>query len=407
MTRCPHRSLLSFENFAHGTPRGEIDELRATQRLVWEPDEHAAGGHWLVLQRADIDQVLGTPELFTNRFGPLLEDFPPEVLAAQQQTMTFMDPPGHTRYRRLVEPAFRPKATAAREPVMRSFAREILDGVIPQGRCEFVSEVALQMPMRVMYHVLGVRAEDFARVVDLTNTALLADDPDFAESRQAGFAASMQLMEFGAALAADHRRQPRDTLTMEVLDSGIDGHRITDAEFGMFFNNLIAGGLETTRNTLAWAMYELIAHPEQYRRLQADPALVPNAVEETLRHRNTVVFLRRTATRDLELAGEQIRRGDKLVCILGAPNRDSAFFERPDEFDITRPVEHTRRHYRTFGFGPHFCLGMAQARLNLTVMLEEIARRIHNPRLLAEPRFARSIFMDGFKELQIEFDTGG
>lgn len=403
MSSCPHRSLLGFENFTHGTPREQIEALRATKRLVWEPDEHATGGHWLVLQRADIDHVLGTPELFTNRFGPLLDDFPPEALAAQQQTVTFMDPPQHTRYRRLVEHAFRPKATAAREPAMRRFAQEILDAVIPKGRCEFVGEVAVQMPMRVMYHVLGVRDEDYRRVVDLTNTALLADDPDFAASREAGFAASMQLMEFGAALAADHRRHSRDTLTMEVLDSEIDGQRITDAEFGKFFNNLIAGGLETTRNTLAWAMYELIRHPDQYRRLQADLTLVPNAVEETLRHRNTVVYLRRTATRDMELAGERIRQGDKLVCILGSPNRDPAFFERPQEFDIGRPVEHTRRNYRTFGFGPHFCLGMAQARLNLTVMLEEIARRIQAPRLLAEPRFARSIFMDGFKELQIAF----
>lgn len=192
---------------------------------------------------------------------------------------------------------------------------------------------------------------------------------------------------------------------MDVLASEIDGRRISDAEFGKFFNNLIAGGLETTRNTLAWAMYEFIRHPEQYRRLQDDLALVPNAAEEVLRYRNTVVYLRRTATRDVEFAGERIRSGDKLVCILGAPNRDDTFFERPDEFDITRPVDHARRNYRTFGFGPHFCLGMVQARLNLTVMLEEIARRVRNPRLLAEPRHARSVFMDGFKELQVAFDT--
>ena len=116
-----------------------------------------------------------------------------------------------------------------------------------------------------------------------------------------------------------------------------------------------------------------------------------------------MIYLRRTATQDQELAGQRISKGAKVVCVLGSPNRDPQFFERPDEFDIRRPIEHTRRHYRTFGGGAHFCLGIQQARLNLTVMIGEMARRIHQPRLLAPPRQARSIFMDGLKELRVGF----
>lgn len=407
MSLCPVRRFLDLDRFAQGTPRADLDDLRRRHRILWEADDFATGGHWLLFDQKDIDHVLKTPTLFSSAEGPLLDDFPAEILADQQQSMTFMDPPLHRRYRALVEGAFRPQALKAREPVMRALAREIIDGVIDRGECEFVGDVAIQLPMRVMFHVLGVRPEDFAHVVDLANTLALADDPDFAENRQAGFLASIQLIDFGAALAADHRASPRDSLTTEVLGAEIDGERLDDREFGRFFNNLVVGGIETTRNTLAWALFEFIEHPEQYAALQADPSLVPGAVEEILRYRNPVVYLRRTATQPLELAGASIRDGDKLVCVLGSPNRDPAFFERPDEFDIRRPVAATRRNYRTFGAGPHFCLGINQARLNLGVMLDEIARRIDNPRLLAAPRHARSIFMDGFKELRIAFDKRG
>jgi cytochrome P450 len=404
MSGCPIARLLDFDGFADGTPRETINALRESHRIAFEPDAHATGGHWLLFHQADIDYVLRTTELFTNNFGPLLEDIPIELLPEQQQSLTFMDPPVHRKYRALVEYAFRPSQLRGREPAMRAMARDILDGVIDREECEFVTEVAIQLPMRVMFTLLGVRPEDFARVVDLTNTLTLADDPEFAENRAAGFVASMQLMDFGEKLAADHRADPRDSMTMDVLGAEIDGTKLTDREFGRFFNNLIVGGIETTRNMLAWAMMEFIRHPDQYRMLQADTGLAAGAVEEILRYRNTVVYLRRTATRDLEVAGERIPKGGKVICVLGAPNRDPSLFDRPDDFDITRPPADTRRNYRTFGGGPHYCLGINQARMNLIVMLEEIAARIDNPRLLADPRHARSLFMDGFKELRIGFD---
>jgi cytochrome P450 len=268
-----------------------------------------------------------------------------------------------------------------------------------------VGEVAIQLPMRVMFAILGVRPEDFAHVVDTTNAVTLGFDPDFAENRLAGFKASVELVEIGERLAADHRIHPRDSLTQQVLAAELEGVSLTDRDFGRFFSNLVVGGIETTRNTLAWAMVEFIRHPDQYRLLQDDPAgLAPAAAEEILRYRNPVVYLRRTATRDTEVAGQAIARGDKVICLLGSPNRDPAYFAEPDRFDITRAPDATRRNMRTFGSGPHFCLGMHQARMNLVVMLEEIARRIDRPRLLAEPRIARSIFMDGFKELRLAFD---
>ncbi len=404
MNRCPQReALLTLEQFENGTPRDLIASLR-DQRILWEPDDFTERGHWLLFDQQDIDHVLKTPELFTNNFGPLLEDMPPEILEEQQQSLTFMDPPVHKQYRALVDYAFRPRALEARIPAMRNEARSIIDAVIDHGECEFVSEIAQVLPLRVMSSLMGIAEGDAQYVMELSNTMILADDPDFAEDRMAGYLASIELIEFGARLAADHRDHPRDSMTMEVLDAQFEGRGLTDREFGRFFNNLIVGGVETTRNTLSWCIYELIRNPDQYAMLEQDLALVPDAIEEILRLRNTVVYLRRTATRDMEFAGENIRKGDKLICVLGSVNHDPELFRDPEQFDITRPRrEGVRRHYRTFGAGPHFCVGVHQARMNLVVMLEEIVRRMGDLRVLSGPVHAHSIFMDGFKELRIGF----
>jgi cholest-4-en-3-one 26-monooxygenase len=399
------KPFLDFERFAIGTPREYMNELRAKHRILWESNDFATGGHWLVFKLADIDEVLKNTALYSSTEGPILDDFPPEVLAQQQEAMTFMDPPKHRQTRALVEYAFRPAALKAREPRMRALANELLDAALDKGQCEFVSQVAMQFPMRVMYDILGVPERDYDYVVERTNAALLADDPEFVSDRQLGFQASLDLLKYGASLAADHRINPRNSMTMEVLGTkGVDAEMMSDLEFGRFFMQLISGGLETTRNTLAYAFYEFWRHPDQYKAIQANPSLVAGAVEEILRFRNPVVYLRRTATMDHDFAGERIRKGDKMVCLLGSPNRDPELFENPDVFDITRNPLTTRQRIRTFGLGPHYCLGIHQARLNLNVMLEEFARRVDNPRVLAEPRYARSIFMDGFKELLVAME---
>ncbi len=396
--------LLEFERFEQGIPHAAIAELRGKHRILWEPDSHATGGHWLVLHQRDIDHVLTNPDLFSSSSGPFIEEMPATLLDPERMSINLMDPPRHREYRALVEYAFRPSVLKDREPAMRDMARDIIDAVIDRGECDFVNDIAVHLPMRVMFMLLGVRPEDERRVVDLTNATLFGDDPRYAKSRKAGFDAKAELDQFGVDLAADHRANPRDTITMDVLNTEKDGQRLSDKQFGAFFTNLISGGLDTTRNALSWGLLQFIRQPDQYRKLQADPELVANAAEEILRFHNPVIYLRRTTTRDLELAGEKIPAGEKIICIVSAANRDPELFERPDVFDIERPAAKTRRNYRTFGGGPHYCLGIHQARMNLVVMLGEIARRIDNPRLVGEPKLARSLFMNGFSEMQIAFD---
>ncbi|MEZ5571063.1 MAG: cytochrome P450 [Halioglobus sp.] len=403
MSQCPHLSVLNLANFDKGTPRDAIARLRREHRVVWQQDDEL-GGYWLVLHNEDIDRVLKTPADFTNNFGPLLEDFPEEVLEIQQQSMTFLDPPRHRSYRSLADVAFRPRAIRAREQHLRSMAVSVIDGVIDRGECEFVADVALQLPMRAIFGLLGVQDADYPRLVELTNTLTLANDPDYALDRDAGFAASIEAYVFGQQLAEEHRQNPRDTMTMDLLNTQINGRRLTNEDFAGFFVNLIVGGIETTRNTTAWLVYEFIRNPRQFALLQSNLALVPNAVEEILRYRNTVVYLRRTATRDGEFAGESIRKGDKMVCVLASPARNEQYFDNPDVFDITRDPSSTRRHYRSFGAGPHFCIGVHQARLMLELVTEQIAQRMTNLRLLEAPTHFRSNFMDGFKRMPIAFD---
>ncbi len=402
-TLCPHATLLDIRNFSEGTPREEIARLRAEHRMVWQEDEYANGGHWLVLQAQDIDAVLKTTADFTNNFSPLLEDFPEEFLGAAQDSLTFMDPPQHRSYRALADFAFKPRVLAERVPLMREIAYGLLDALGDSGECEFVDTVASRFPVDVLFNLLGVEEQDYQRVVDITNTMLLANDPDYAKDRMEGFMASLALFEFGAELAQSHRDKPRDSMTSQMLESEIDGVGMSNEQYGSFFNNLVAGGVETTRNTLASLIHEMCRNPDQWALLRAQPELVPNAVEETLRLNNTVVYLRRTATRDMEFAGENISKGDKLVCVLGSPNRDPRFFEDPDRFDISRPVATTRKHYRTFGAGPHFCIGVHQARMNLEVMTEALVSRWSSVEILEEPVHFRSNFMDGFKRLSIRY----
>lgn len=404
MNRCPIDSLMNLENFAQGTPRADIAQLRRTHRIVWQADEYASGGHWLVLHKDDIDQVLRDPARFTSSFGPLLEDFPPEILPLQRLAMTFMDPPEHRNKRALVDYVFRPNVLDERKPMMQKKVAAIVDNIIERGECEFVGDVAMHLPVHVIFTLLGVPEEDYTYLIGLINTMTLANDPDYAGNRNDGFLAIGEFMAWAAKLGASHRAQPRDNLTMDLLNAEIDGARLTDDEFAVVFQGIIIGGTETTRNTLSWLFYELIRHPEQLAMLERDLDLIPNAVEEILRHRNTVVYLRRTATGDFDFAGESIKQGDKMICVLAAVNRDETLFDAPDTFDITRDSIHSRRTMRTFGFGVHTCLGQHQARLNLEMMTRELLTRLKNFRLLGEPTHFRSNFMDGFKKMPLAFE---
>lgn len=398
---------MSIKNFAQGAPYGRIAEMRRKEPVCWEENRVTPqAGHWNVFGKQYIDEVMKHPEAFSNAFGPHIGELPPELSAEQMPALNLLDPPRHSEQRTVVDHAFKPSVINAREEQIREIAKDIIDGVVDKGSCEFVGEVAALLPMRVICSILGVPEADRARVVELTNTVMLAEDPKFSEGREAGFKAQLALIEYGEFLAADHRARPRETLTMEAIQSHAGESGLSDRDYGLLFLNLIEGGLETTRNSTAFGLYELIKNPRQYELLQREPQLIPDAVEEILRYRAPTVYYTRTAVVDYQLADKTISKGEKVVCWLASANRDEQVFAEPDQFDIQRcQREPVRKNYRTFGVGRHFCIGVHLARMQLKVMFEEIVSRFDKPQLLSEPEHCHSIFIDGFNEMHISFEV--
>ncbi len=406
MTSCPVNHLMSIENFQEGAPYSLFRELRQDKAVAWEDENISAlGGHWNVFSKECVDKVMKSPAIFSNAGGPHLLDPPKELIQGTNVSLNLMDAPLHRKNRSLVDHAFKPAAINRREDHIRQIAARIIDEVIDKGQCEFVGEVAQRLPLAVICWILGVPETEKKMVCDLANTMMLADDPDFSGGPEESFAAQAQLVIYGAGLAADHRLHPRDSLTMDMLLAKDDDFELSDHEYGLFFLNLIIGGIETTRNSTAFGLAELIRHPDQYQMLTADPALIPGAVDEIVRFRTPITYYRRTATQDVELAGEEIKQGDTVICWLAAANHDEQIFEQPERFDITRcQRESVRKHSRSFGVGPHFCIGVHLARLQLNIMFEEITTRMCNVQFVEEPKQALSVFVDGYKEMQISFD---
>lgn len=407
MTECPAYHLMSLDNFNQGTPYGQIAELRSAGPISWEADESSErGGHWNVFTKDLIDQVMKAPDIFSNSGGPRLEDLPASLDRDGLVSLNLMDRPDHPKYRAMVDYAFKPEAIKRREEPIRAIARKLIDSIIDDGECDFVKAVALQLPLDVICWILGMPQEDKARVCGFTNTMMIADDPDFSTSAEDGQRAQRNLVRYGIELAADHRENPRDSLTMDMLRAELNGEMLSDLEYGLFFLNLIIGGIETTRNTAGFGLYELIKHPDQFLALTKDPSLIPDAVEEILRYRAPITYYRRTALADAKVGGETIKKGDKVICWLASANRDDKSFGDPDLFDITRcQRERVRTNQRTFGVGSHFCIGVHLARLQLNVLLEEIAARMKNVQLAGDPKTVRSVFLDGFKEMNITFEN--
>jgi len=312
-----------------------------------------------------------------------------------------MDPPKHTRYRLLVNKGFTPRMIGLLQQYLRRRATLIIDNVIERGECDFVEDVASELPLQAIAEIMGVPQEDRRLLFEWSNRMIGIDDPEYANAE--GTAAFAQLYAYVNELAKQRRSDPRDDIVTRLINAEVEGDSLSELEFDMFMLLLTVAGNETTRNSTSWGMLALMQHPEQYRALRDDPSGLDTAVEEILRWASPVYHFRRTATIDTEVHGQAIAAGDKVVIWHISANRDESVFKDPFTFDITRSPN---EHVAFGGGGPHFCLGANLARAELKIIFQELLERVPDMRLAGHPQILRSNFIGGVKHLPVTFTPG-
>ncbi len=402
--------LTDLDRFANGFPHDVFTLLRK-HAPVWfhPPTEHTPDGEgfWVLSRYADIERAASDPDLFSSHTGgarggggTILEDLPSGFAAGVLLNM--MDDPRHLRLRRLVTPSVSPRALRAMEAELRQRTRAILDAVAARGACDFVTEVAAELPLQAIARLLGVPQEDRHQLFQWANATLDYDDRDLGQQSEKTRAAHAAMFEYGSRLIEEKRRCPGDDMLSAFVHGQVENSEgslepPTTLELQMFFNLLIAAGSETTRNSLAIGLMALIGHPDQWHALRAEQGLVPLAVEEMLRWASSTPYNRRTATRDVEWGGHRIRAGDKVTLWWASANRDESVFERPFDFDIRRnPNPHL-----AFGHGNHFCLGANLARAEMRIMLEELVVRFREIALVGPVEWTRSNKHTGLRHMPV------
>jgi cholest-4-en-3-one 26-monooxygenase len=316
--------------------------------------------------------------------------------------MLMMDPPRHVKFRRLVQRSFTPRYVEGLEPHIRELAKSVVDRVVEKGECEFVTEVAADLPLQVICEMMSVPEEDRQEIFELTNRMIGFDDPELGEDQSERAKASIGMFAKAMKVAELYRDNPTENLTSYLLHREADGEKLTEVEYSAFFLLLCVAGNETTRTVTTNGMRLLIDPPEELQRLIDDPSLIPSAVEEILRFEPAVHHFRRTATEDTEIRGRKIVENDPVIIWYPSANRDETVFEDPHRFDVSRhPNEHM-----SFGIGEHFCLGANLARLELNAIFDEIVPRLRNPEITAPVRRLRSNFINGVKEMRVRFEPG-
>ncbi|MDZ4373017.1 MAG: cytochrome P450 [Phenylobacterium sp.] len=389
--------LLSPESFAAGQPQAQFGWLRENAPVRWH-DEPGGKGFWAVTRHSDVWAVDRDFQTYSSEPTIMISD--PLADAGgfgPHKMMLMMDPPEHTAFRKLIRSEFTEPAARLRGERIQALAKQIVDAVIQTGECDFVDQVAGEMPSFVIAELMGLPLEDGRELYKLTEIIHTAPE---ALSPGAGGQAVMKMFEYGSKVIAEKRARPGDDLASKLLACEVDGRKLEDMEFLLFFLLLVDAGGDTTRNLLSGGLLALMENPDQYAWLMADlEGRLPSAREELLRWTSPVIYMRRTAKRDAELGGQSIKAGDKVVMYFGAANRDPAVFNRPEVLDLSR----AENPHIAFGTGPHGCLGQHIARIEIDAMLREVLTRMTNFELAAPVEWLASNFISGPKSMPLRF----
>ena len=374
--------------FHAGDPFPAFRRLRAESPVHW----HETPGFWVLTRHDDVVAVSRDPETFCSSRGILLSDIERPIMP--RQSIIYMDPPEHGKYRKLVQPAFSPGRLRALEERIAQLVRELAAPLAAEPTIDFIDAFAAPLPMIVIADMLGVPSADRARFKRWSDAIIDAGTQPTAEN----MAQSVELLEYFGAVIAERRERPGDDLISVLVHSEIDGERLEEFDLLMFCLTLLVAGNETTRNLLSHGALALATQPDERARLAHDPALLPRAVEEMLRWGSPIASFMRMATRDAEVRGTRIRAGERLLLLYASANRDEAVFgDDAEEFSALRD---SSRHV-AFGFGEHFCLGAQLARIEARIAFAELLPRFQRWELAGDVERLSSLFMRGIVRLPL------
>ncbi len=392
------------DTWAQAVPHDQFELLRREAPVHWH--EHpGAEGFWAVTRYDDVRAVSRDHQTFSAELGStFVMDQTEEALEMIRMTILNMDPPKHSRYRRLVSTGFTPRMINQLIAHIQEKAEAIVANVEGRDEVEFVEEVAAELPLQVICEMIGVPNDDRHLIFDWSNRLVGFQDEDFRTSEEDGQIAAAEIYAYCELIAADRRENPKDDIMTALAQAEVDGDRLTQDEINMFFVTLAVAGNETTRNLIAHSLQALLERPEAKAELVKgidDDELWASATEEFLRWGASIHNFRRTATKDTEIAGQAIKQGEKVVIFYTAANRDPDHFENANVFDLRR----TPNDHLTFGGGgAHFCLGANLARAQIKIMMREFLRRFPDVEAAGQHQRMRSDFVNGIKSLPIKLN---
>lgn len=388
-----------------GIPVKEFAELRKTAPVWWNAQEPGKGGgfhdggYWVISKHAHIREISKNNDDWSAQTNGVIMRFDDEMTQDQIDVTKALlinhDPPEHTRLRKVVSKLFTPRAVQALEEKLDEAARRIVREAAETGSGDFVHQVAVDLPLLTIADLLGVPEADRTKLFDWSNSMMNADDPEFTEDPQM---ASAEILGYGYTMAEERRKCPADDIVTQLVNADIDGHSLSEIEFGYFFILLTVAGNETTRNAISHGMNAFMEHPEQWELFKKErPA---TTVDEIVRWATPVNCFQRTAKRDTQVGGVDIKEGQRVGMFYGSANFDEDVFDDPFTFNILRDPN---PHVGFGGNGAHFCIGANLARMEINLMFNAIADLVPDISRLQTPRRLRHGWINGVKELQVDY----
>jgi cytochrome P450 len=383
--------LTITERYRNGFPHETFTQLRREAPVWWQsvPDDFTENddeGFWVLSKYEDIQAANRDTELFSAIDGPALSHSP-EISGTM---LVAMDGRDHNRQRRLISAGFTPRMVGRLEEQARHWAVKIVDRALERGTCNFVQDVAYQLPMHMIADIVGIPVEDREWLFALTTDFLQAGDPENPITEEQQMAIQVQMFQYAQKLGQRKRSDPQDDIwtilsTVEIETEEGERSALSEIELDMFFLLLTLAGSETTRNAISLGLLALLDHPDQLATLRRDPAAMRPAVEEIIRWSSPVSYFARRATRDTEIRGVPIAKRQRVTLWYPSGNRDEDVFDEPFRFDIQRSPN---LHMAFGGGGPHFCLGANLARREIAILFEELLSRTREIEVLAPPKFS-------------------